>query len=281
MREIIIDNKRYFVTKGTSKYPQPHIEDSNGNVPTGKQRALLFAFLRQNNIEPPKDSTTHWCVNKVLSMVNGINAKTITLSDKNKKYEYIELTEENIENQDKLVIESNNYGKESKIIHDCLIKYPENVDLNIVAMKIALIDVTNSTQFSKYKSKISLYDLAKFIKEIPDFDKRLEAGDPELVKLIAKNNDSINLFSFASKYCCYHNVEIYKKDNYSIFDSFVRNTLPYYCKEITKNIIESWRKTYDYESFNNCIGNLLDKKNINIDFRRRKFDHFLWYQNKA
>ena len=280
MVEIVIDNKKYFVTKGNEKYSQPHIEDSNGNIPTGKQRSLLFAYLRQNNIEPSKDATTHWCINRVLSMKNGINTKSMTLNDDEKK-EYIELTAGNIENQDKLVIESNNYGKESKIIHDCLTRYPENVDLNIIAMKIALIDVTNSTQLSKYKSKISLYDLAKFIKEIPNFDNRLETGDPELVRIIAKNNNSINLFSFASKYCCYHNVEIYEKDNYSIYDSFVRDTLPYYCKEITRNTIETWRKTYDYESFNNCIGKLLDKKNINIDFRRRKFDHFLWYQNKA
>lgn len=280
MTNISIDNKIYFVTRGNLKSKYPHIEDSNGEIPIGRQRSLLFDFLRQNNIEPQKDATTHWCVNKVLSMKDGKatkeNIKTMVV----KGSKYLGLTKENIEIQDELVRNSENYGKEAKIIHDCFNKYPENKDLNIIAMKIALIDVTNSTQLSKHKSKISLFELANFINNIPSFDLRIEQGDPELVSIIAKNNGSINLFSFASKYCCYHNVEIYKKDDYSIFDSFVKSTLPFYCSKITEHKIETWRKTYDYLSFNNCIEMLLNQNNINVDFRRRKFDRFLWYQNK-
>ena len=280
MTNITIDNKIYFVTSGNLKCKNPHIEDSNGEIPIGRQRSLLFAFLRQNNIEPQKDATTYWCVNKILSMKDGkaTNENIKAMVVKNSKY--LALTKENIENQDELVKKSENYGKEAKIINECFNKYPENKDLNIIAMKIALIDVTNSTQLSKYKGKISLFDLANFIKNIPNFDSRIEQGDPKLVSIIAKNNGSINLFSFASKYCCYHNVEIYKKDDYSIFDSFVRDTLPYYCSEITKFTIEAWRKTYNYVSFNDCIEMILNQNNINVDFRRRKFDRFLWYQNK-
>ena len=51
---------------------------------------------------------------------------------------FLPLTVENIEKQNKLVLESNYYGKEAKIIHDCLNEFPENKDLNIIAMKIAL-----------------------------------------------------------------------------------------------------------------------------------------------
>lgn len=43
------------------------------------------------------------------------------------------------------------------------------------------------------------------ILEIPDFDKRLEKGDLELVNIIARNIGAVNMFSFASKYCTYHN----------------------------------------------------------------------------
>lgn len=89
-------------------------------------------------------------------------------------------------------------------------------------MKIAVIDVTNSTHLLQYKSKLSLYDLAKLILEIPDFDKRLEKGDPELVNIIARNIGAVNMFSFASKYCTYHNVEVYGRDDYSIFDGIVK-----------------------------------------------------------
>lgn len=147
-------------------------------------------------------------------------------------------------------------------------------------MKIAVIDVTNSTHLSQYKSKLSLYDLAKVILEIPHFDERLAEGDPELVNLIAKNIGATNMFSFASKYCTYHNVEVYERDDYSIFDGIVKNTLPNYISGLTVNRINTWRVNFDYESFNQCVGKLLDEHNIQIPFRRRKFDHFLWYANK-
>ena len=70
MTYITINNKKYLVTRGNENYKQPHIEDLNGEIPRGQQRTLLFSFLKQNNMEPPKDATTHQCVNKVLSMKN-------------------------------------------------------------------------------------------------------------------------------------------------------------------------------------------------------------------
>ncbi|MEG0979358.1 MAG: hypothetical protein RR911_02075 [Oscillospiraceae bacterium] len=190
------------------------------------------------------------------------------------------ITEENIERQHHFVESSDNYGKEGRIIHDVLNAFPLNNDLNTIAMKIAVIDVTNSTHLSQYKSKISLYDLAKIILDIPNIDKRLENGDTELVNIIAKNNGLVNMFSFASKYCTYHNVEIYGKDDYSIFDGIVKNTLPYYIEGLTANQINNWRVNFNYSAFNECIGKLLDENGIKIPFRRRKFDHFLWYANR-
>ena len=49
---------------------------------------------------------------------------------------------------------------------------------------------------------------------------------------------------------------------------------------VTQYKIETWRQTYNYEAFNDCIGKLLDDNGIHIPFRRRKFDHFLWYANR-
>jgi len=198
----------------------------------------------------------------------------------NTEQKYLPITEENIEEQHEFVGASSNYGKEGLIIHDVLNAFPLHNDLNTIAMKIAVIDVTNSTHLSQYKSKLSLYDLAKLILEIPNFDKRLEKGDPELVNIIARNIGAVNMFSFASKYCTYHNVEVYGRDDYSIFDGIVKNTLPYYIPGLTINRIDKWRVNYDYESFNECVGKLLDENNIHIPFRRRKFDHFLWYANR-
>ena len=189
------------------------------------------------------------------------------------------ITNENIEKIDREVLTSLNYGRESNIIHDVLTRFPKNDDIVIIAMKIAVIDTTNSTQLSRYKSKISLYELAKIILNIEHFDERVKNGDPELVNIISRSNGKINLFSFASKYCTYHNKEIYNRDDYSIFDSVVKKMLPKY-SDISKSKIEKWRRTHDYKAFNDSITQLLDTNNINVEFRKRKFDHFLWYPNK-
>ena len=185
---------------------------------------------------------------------------------------------------DKDVHNDPSYGPEEELINTFFNKYPANTDKTIVA---AIIDTTNNTNISMYKSKISLCDVAQIIVGIKDFDKRVKSGDVKLVEEIArisKERYNKNLFSFASKYCCYHNVHVYKRDDYSIFDKIVKENLPYYCDKtpkITKNKIDTWRNIIDYKSFNELIGELLDDKKIAIPNRRRAFDHFLWYTNRT
>lgn len=280
MKTITINDVEYAVfaaNEGTAK-PQPHIiETKSGTIPEGKQLSLLKEYLNQNDISPIKGATTYWCIDKVLKLGS---SKEKTIRETIHKQKYLPLTEENIEKQHKFVGASSNYGKEGLIIHDVLNAFPLHNDLNTIAMKIAVIDVTNSTHLSQYKSRLSLYDLAKVILEIPNFDDRLVKGDPELVNIIARNIGAVNMFSFASKYCTYHNVEVYGRDDYSIFDGIVKNTLPHYIQGLTTNKIDMWRRSFDYETFNECVGKLLDENNIHIPFRRRKFDHFLWYANR-
>ena len=80
-----------------------------------------------------------------------------------------------------------------------------------MAMKVGLIDITNSIHLSQCKSKISMAELANIIAAIPNIDDRIAAGNPEVVNEIARSNGKINLFSFASKDCCYHNRNLYEK----------------------------------------------------------------------
>ena len=280
MKIITINDVEYAVfaaNEGSAK-PQPHIiETLSGTIPEGKQLSLLKEYLKQNDISPIKGATTHWCIDKVFRLDSSREKVEI---EKPHEQQYLPLTEENIEKQHKVVGASSNYGKEGLIIHDVLNAFPLHNDLNTIAMKIAVIDVTNSTHLSQYKSRLSLYDLAKVILEIPNFDDRLAEGDPELVNIIARNIGAVNMFSFASKYCTYHNVEVYGRDDYSIFDGIVKNTLPHYIQGLTTNKIDTWRRSFDYKTFNECVGKLLDENNIHIPFRRRKFDHFLWYANR-
>lgn len=175
---------------------------------------------------------------------------------------------------------SKDYGTNFSIIHDVLKRFPRNNDRELVAAKVALIDLTNSTNLSKYISRISLTEIVEMIVGIRDFDLRISQGDPSIISQLAQSNGKVNLFSFASKYCTYHNVEVYERDDCSIFDSVVKDALPCYIPALKKSVVEEWRTTYNYVAFNNCIGELLDAQNIHIPFRRRKFDHFLWYANR-
>lgn len=193
---------------------------------------------------------------------------------------FLPLTAENIENIHSLALESKQYGRSFAMIHDILHRFPKNTDRELVAMKISLIDVTNSTNLGKYAQEITLSELTDLILSIQDFDLRISQGDPDLVSQLAKSNGKKNLFSFASKYCTYHNVDIYGRDDYSIFDGVVRKALPHYVRGLKESTLETWRKTYNYTAFEKCIGDLLDQSGITIPFRRRKFDHFLWYANR-
>lgn len=124
------------------------------------------------------------------------------------------ISNETIDEANLHVSKTDNYGAEMQMITRCLRRFPENTDQDVVAMKIGLIDITNSTHLSQYKSKISMFELSKIIASIPDIDNRIKSGDPEVVNLIARSNGKINLFSFATKYCCYHNRNLYEHDDY-------------------------------------------------------------------
>ena len=175
------------------------------------------------------------------------------------------------------VLSDDKYGKEYRLIEDVLKKYPNNKTIEDVACKIAVIDFTNSTNLRQ--NKINLYTLAKIITSI-DFDARVAKGDVSLVSDIIKECH-VKLYSFASKYCCYHNTFLYNRDDYSIYDSVVKKHLPEYATE--KLPASKWRKNFNYETFNQYIGDLLDEYGITAATepqRRRLFDHYVWYKNK-
>jgi hypothetical protein len=129
------------------------------------------------------------------------------------------------------------YGGEGNLIHDVFKKFPLNKDRLIVAMKVGLIDVTNSTNLSKHKSKIPISQLSDFIVGFKDLDTRIEKGDVMLIKELCqplKGKNKINLFSFSSKYCCYHNVFVYGGDAFSIYDTVLKDHIPDYTNEVSK-----------------------------------------------
>lgn len=200
----------------------------------------------------------------------------------NKKHQTngIVITNELLEDAHQKVKATINYGREDSLITDCFVRFPENTDVTVVAMKIGLIDITNSTHVSQHKSKISAVELAECIVRIKDIDERIKNGDPEVVNEIARCNGKINLFSFASKYCCYHNKNLYGKDDYSILDTVLKEHLPDYFDDITTRQIQKWQESFDYKSYNDYLTRKLNELNITIEFRKRKLDHFVWFRHR-
>lgn len=298
METITINGVEYgLFAKGEDRSnPNPHMVNlETGETPLGRQRPMLRDFLVQNgvNVEPWGPKTTHWAIDRARELAK---PKDATLNEKDLKgtddydvdakdaseNDCLELSAEEIEKQNALVEEDPTYGAESSLIGKIVRNLPRNEELEIIALKIALIDITNSTRLFQYKENLPLTLLAKIIKGIDNIDERLKNGDPKVVEEIArksKEEGKVNLFSFASKYCHYHNFFAYGKDDYSIYDNVVKNSLPHY-SDISESSIETWRKNFQYTEFNDFIGNLLDDNGIKIPNRRTKFDHFLWYANR-
>lgn len=86
--------------------------------------------------------------------------------------------------------------------------------------------------------------------------------------------------SFASKFChytCFYLFENKKEqDNYSIYDSIVRKTLPEYAEYFDIDIKKSNLKDYIY--YQRVIDMIIEKSDSKIS--RNGFDHLIWYCNK-
>lgn len=182
--------------------------------------ALKKAIFGAKNLSPGFYTDLNDMIKNDVIDCKGNNPSYYSLSHK--------VSNDSIEEIEKLVQATNNYGPENVLIEKCLTKFQKNTDPVEVAIKIALIDITNSTHLSLQKSKISVAELAEIITNIDDVDKRIANGDPEVVNEIARSNGKVNLFSFASKYCHYHNSIVYGKDDYSIYDTVLKNSLPKY-----------------------------------------------------
>lgn len=208
------------------------------------------------------------------------NRDTFQKRNPNSGIEYLPLTEDNIEMIEKMVSEDPKYGLHGNEIEKFLTRFPCNKDRDIVIHKILLIDFTNSTNLRFCSSRVEDFSIFKLADQIIqwDIDKKIERGEHDVVDEIAQFGGA-NIFSFATKYCCYHNYYAYNRDDYSIFDKIVVNTIPQYLDVTQKTICKY--KEQGYEKYHNLITDLINTYGLNhIACIRRKLDHFFWYPNR-
>ena len=200
--------------------------------------------------------------------------------DPNAVPQYPSLTKDNIENVEDKVRNDPKYGEDLKELTTFFTQFPTNTNRDIVIHKILLVDITNSTNLKFTSSRVndfSIYNLAEQLIKW-NIDKDIENGSHSIVDKISKFCNS-NIFSFATKYCCYHNTLCYNKDDYSIFDKVVVKTIPQYV-DISPTYIDD-EKDKGYSHYHSLITKLIDVYDLHrIENIRRKLDHFLWFPNK-
>ena len=166
------------------------------------------------------------------------------------------------------------YFRADKAIIDLFEAFPENIHLEHILLKISVINDLYSTNI------LGTFNMAKHIQDL-NIDDCLKQGDPHIVNKISlghgiiskKNNKEINFYSFATKYCNWHN-----RDNYAIYDSFVKKVLmAYKLRDNFSDFVETDLK--DFIKF----------KTVVLDFKQyykltehdlKQIDKFLWIYGK-
>ena len=96
--------------------------------------------------------------------------------------------------------------------------YPSNSDIDEITIKVSSLNTLYSTQLRNH-----LFPVVQHIQSL-GIDKRLKDGDLTLIDdLIAtplENGRLFRCYSFATKYCSFHNPEVYP-----IYDSYVYKVL--------------------------------------------------------
>ncbi|MEX2437324.1 MAG: hypothetical protein WD509_01965 [Candidatus Paceibacterota bacterium] len=152
--------------------------------------------------------------------------------------------------------------------------FPENIKLEDILLKISVINDLYSTNI------LGTFKMAKHIQHLK-IDKGLEIGDPDIVHLIAsghgitskKNSKEYCFYSFATKYCNWHNVE-----DYAIFDSFIEKVLLAYKR---KDKFSEFKKgnLKNFRSFKKIIVDFIEFYHLNR-YSLKEIDKFLWIHGK-
>lgn len=160
---------------------------------------------------------------------------------------------------------------EEKVLKTLFNALPENTDESIILIKIFIL---NKLYHTRIKSD-DLSIIAKKIKSIRDFDKRIQDGDTSLINEICDINGIKRPYSFATKYCNWHN-----QNEFPIVDGHAKAYLYYlnkqrhfYDKEFTQNDLLS------YKNYVNIYIKFIKKYDLKENFKT--IDKYIWNYARA
>lgn len=176
------------------------------------------------------------------------------------------------------------FGLQEKAIRSLIEAFPQNNDEEKILSKVILINQLYSTALNTSVSTdvISVSDMAMHIAKIAkeqELDKKIREGKLEAVELIGNLDEYNNAYSFASKYCSWHNIVVYHCDEYPIMDSYTKGFMYYWCKMNNFQPKYTQADFLDYTTYYNAV----------VDFRKKEcdglslkeIDSFLWIYSKA
>jgi hypothetical protein len=186
------------------------------------------------------------------------------------------MEEPNIKFINKYKEEFDKNNKHSENLINCLISnYPENNKVEIVLLKVITINSLYST---------NIYNgikIAEHIKNISNFDNRIQEGDENLINDIAmghgiktkKKSKEYYFYSFATKYCSIHN-----NNCYPIYDNILSRLLKKYKEE---KIVEDFNNSnlIIFSEYKKILTKLKNKYNLD-NFSFRDIDKALWQYGK-
>lgn len=164
-----------------------------------------------------------------------------------------------------------NYSAQEKSLEKLFKKtYPNNKNLDDILVKVASL-------ITFYGLVIhSPFTVAKHVQKI-DVDQLIKKGDLDIVNKIAKvkmrGGNTKNFYSFATKYCSFHN-----PNKYPIYDSYLEKVLMHFKREDSFSKF----KKYDLKKYSEYKRVLLDF----IDFydlgkiSLKDLDRYLWQLGK-
>ena len=179
------------------------------------------------------------------------------------------------------------FGGDLQLLDDVIGAHPKNFgeSMAAVAAKVAVVDVTNSTQLHKAREKLPLHALVDVIRGMEDLDSLIEQGRPQAVERLVEealkcDDGSYTPFSFATKYCCYHNRIVYGGDSFSIIDSTVYEWLhdTYYKDDskVRREVSRCYRK-HIYTGLYDALSKVIEDNGLGgVEKVRAKLDSYIY-----
>lgn len=152
--------------------------------------------------------------------------------------------------------------------------FPANLELEDILLKISVINDLYSTNI------FGTFIMSKHIQSLK-IDAAIRAGNPKAVHRIAtghgirsnRNNKELNFYSFATKYCNWHN-----REDYAIYDRFVHKLLMAYKRRDGFAKFKA-SQLKDFGSFKGIIEEFITFYGLS-SHTLKEIDKFLWMYGK-